>query len=337
MTAPVDPLDPDAFEINRTTVRDGVELAYVREGAGGVPLLLMNGWPGTKRIYYRNIQPLAEAGFEVVVADNRGWGDSPVPADRAQYADPVNVSRDMHALMEQLGHERWVVAGYDFGSMASQDMAMRFPDQVIRQVVWNGLSPAIPDDYHAAGIPGSQFEEIAEVSDHMTLQADPDALVASLDTREKRLAFIKGFYQGRTWREGGPVIPLAAPGAFDEAGAEFQAEPFTDPAVLRASLSFYEISAKPELLSEPPMLAEKNTHTETLILCGMEDKLINGPQMCRRARVAYNHLVGPFMVPDAGHFVSWEQPEALNGALIAFCRDLLSANEASRSTAHVLD
>ena len=319
----VNHLDPDAYEIHRTTVRDGVELAYIREGVGGVPLLLMNGWPGTKRIYYKNIGPLAAAGFEVVVADNRGWGDSPVPADKSQYADPVNVSRDMHALMEQLGHRRWVLCGYDFGSMASQDMALRFSDQVIRQVVWNGLSPHIPDTYHAAGIPGGQFEEILEISDHMAIQGRPDELLATLATRDARLAFIMGFYQGRVWREGGPIIQLAAPGAFDDQAAAFQAEPFADAAHLRASLSFYEVSANPELLSEPPRLMEPNTVTETMILIGMEDKVVNGLGMARRARLAYSHLVGPFMIPDAGHFLSWEAPEVFNGALITFCRDLL--------------
>src|ERR1700760_2665291 len=195
MSLTINPVDPNAYTIHRATVRDGIELAYIREGIGGVPLLLMNGWPGTKRIYYKNIEPLAAAGFEVVVADNRGWGDSAVPADTSQYADPVNVSRDMHALMEQLGHERWVLAGYDFGSMASQDMALRFSDQVIRQVVWNGLSPHIPDVYHAAGIPGGQFEEILEISDHMSIHGRPDELLESLPSRDERLAFIKGFYQ----------------------------------------------------------------------------------------------------------------------------------------------
>jgi pimeloyl-ACP methyl ester carboxylesterase len=324
MSLTINPVDPDAYAVHRTTVRDGIELAYIREGIGGVPLLLMNGWPGTKRIYYKNIEPLAAAGFEVVVADNRGWGDSAVPADTSQYADPVNVSRDMHALMEQLGHERWVLAGYDFGSMASQDMALRFSDQVIRQVVWNGLSPHIPEVYHAAGIPGGQFEEILEISDHMSIHGRPDELVASLPSREERLAFIKGFYQGRVWREGGPIIPLTGPGAFDDEAAAFQAEPFGDADHLRASLSFYEVSANPELMSEPPRLAEPNTVTETMILIGVEDKVISGIGMARRAKYGYRHLVGPFLIPDAGHFISWEQPEVFNSALITFCRDLLA-------------
>ena len=61
-------IDPGRFEIHRASVRDGVELAYVREGVGGYPLLLVHGWPETMRIWWRNIEPLAEAGFDV-----RAW------------------------------------------------------------------------------------------------------------------------------------------------------------------------------------------------------------------------------------------------------------------------
>jgi pimeloyl-ACP methyl ester carboxylesterase len=56
-------LDGDAFVVHRTKVRDDLELAFVREGSGGYPLLLLHGWPETKRIWWRNIEPLAAAGF----------------------------------------------------------------------------------------------------------------------------------------------------------------------------------------------------------------------------------------------------------------------------------
>ena len=50
---------PDRFAVERAASRDGLELAFVREGAGGYPLLLVHGWPETKRIWWRNIEPLA--------------------------------------------------------------------------------------------------------------------------------------------------------------------------------------------------------------------------------------------------------------------------------------
>ena len=44
-------------------------------------MLLVHGWPETKRIWWRNIEPLAAAGFEVIVPDLRGFGDSDVGPD----------------------------------------------------------------------------------------------------------------------------------------------------------------------------------------------------------------------------------------------------------------
>ena len=69
-------LDPGAFATHRATVRDGLELAYVHEGAGGTPLLVLHGWPETRRIWWRNIGPLAAGGFEVIAPDHPGFGRS---------------------------------------------------------------------------------------------------------------------------------------------------------------------------------------------------------------------------------------------------------------------
>lgn len=66
---------PASLRVHRAEAR-GVELAYFREGAGGYPLLLLHGWPETKRIWWRNIVPLAAAGFDVLAPDLRGFGDS---------------------------------------------------------------------------------------------------------------------------------------------------------------------------------------------------------------------------------------------------------------------
>ena len=74
---------PDAsrFAIERAEVREGLELAFIREGPGGYPLLLVHGWPETKRIWWRNIAALAQAGFEVIAPDLRGFGDSALAPD----------------------------------------------------------------------------------------------------------------------------------------------------------------------------------------------------------------------------------------------------------------
>ena len=117
--------DPQRFEVHRAQVRDGLELAYIREGVGGYPLLLLHGWPETKRIWWRNIEPLASAGFEVIVPDLRGFGDSGVAPDG--FYDQVAVAGDVHALVHDLlGHERCATAGGDWGGVVAQELGLRY-------------------------------------------------------------------------------------------------------------------------------------------------------------------------------------------------------------------
>ena len=117
----MDELDPAAFEVRRATVR-GVDLAYVREGVGGFPLVLLHGWPETMRIWWRYIRPLADAGFEVIVPDLRGFGLSGQPPDG--FHDVVAQARDIEALVRgELGHDRAVTCGGDIAPAITEATA----------------------------------------------------------------------------------------------------------------------------------------------------------------------------------------------------------------------
>ncbi|HMO54136.1 MAG TPA: alpha/beta fold hydrolase, partial [Tepidiformaceae bacterium] len=72
-----DDLRPDRYPVEYVALR-GFRQAFVHAGVGGRPILLVHGWPETKRIWWRNIDVLAGAGFEVIVPDLRGFGDSEV-------------------------------------------------------------------------------------------------------------------------------------------------------------------------------------------------------------------------------------------------------------------
>jgi len=326
---PSDELDSNAFEVHRMEVRGGVELAYVREGVGGVPLVLAHGWPSTKRIFWRNIAPLAAAGFEVIVPDQRGIGDSPSPRPQP-YVDIATSSRDLHALLTKLGHERVVAAGGDFGSGVVQDMSNRFPGFVIRQMVWNGMAPVVPEAYAEIGIHMSQLEEVSDLSSHMLDNGlDPEGVMANYDTPEKRRDYIMGYHTlsgQRVWRDGADPIQYTGPGSFDEKASFFMAEPYMDEAAFRASLGWYEgalsfMNAESIIEVESPAITEMNK-VETLVLYGEHDHIV-GATYPARMEAASEKIVGPYIVGGSGHFVQFERAGLFNQTLITFCRDLL--------------
>jgi pimeloyl-ACP methyl ester carboxylesterase len=306
--------NPD-FEVHRASVR-GVEIAYWREGAGGFPLLLVHGWPETKRIWARNVRPLAEAGFEVIVPDLRGFGDSGLAEDG--FYDVAAESRDLEALVRDvLGHERVVTCGGDLGGVVAQDMALRVPGLVVRQVMFNTVLPVLGELYEAAGIAPDLPRETRMAADYFMRQArDADGLAGELGSDEERRRYVAGMYGHRFW---------AAPGGFSAEDVAFHVEPFGDADSFRASIANYESAAGSRERSELPRFMEPNP-TPTLVMYGPEDHVIPR-SFPAAAEVAFPDRMGPFVVPGAGHFLQWERAELLNDAVRHFCPDLLGRSE----------
>jgi pimeloyl-ACP methyl ester carboxylesterase len=300
-----------AFELERTEVRPGVEIAFVRAGVGGYPLLLLHGWPETKRIWWRNIAPLAQAGFEVIVPDLRGYGDSGLATDG--FYDLAAHAHDMHALVcDVLGHERCAAAGGDLGGGVVQDLGLRFTGFIERQVLFNSVLPLLGKAYEDAGIATAPSRELRMAADYFVRQGrEADSLAAELDTPERRRRYVGEFYGHRFW---------ATPGAFSREQVEFMTEPFADPERLRAGWGNYESALGTRPSSEPPRFFEVSD-VPTLALYGADDHVIwrQFPQMCE---VAFTELIGPFVVQRAGHFLQWERADLFNRAVAYFLSGL---------------
>jgi pimeloyl-ACP methyl ester carboxylesterase len=277
-------------------------LAYERAGEGGKPLLLLHGWPETRRIWERNVEPLAQSGFEVIAPDLRGFGDSPLASDDRY--DVAAHSADMAELIAGLGHERIVVCAGDLGGVVAQDLSLRYAGLVERLCLFNTIPPLIE------GGPPPIPRATRMAADYFIRQSkDADGLAAELDTPEKRRRYVATFYGSRFW---------AAPGSFSREDVDRMTEPFADADRFRASIANYEYAGGPRTAPEAPRLLEPNP-TPTLILYGPEDHVIplDFPE---RMEAAFPNRAGPFLVQGAGHFLQWERADVLNGALQWLCQ-----------------
>jgi pimeloyl-ACP methyl ester carboxylesterase len=303
-----DHIDPNRSATHRAAPSTGQTLAYLREGVGGAPLLLVHGWPETKRIWWRNIEPLAAPGFEVIVPDLRGFGDSDPAPER--FYDVAAFAMDLHALVtEELGHPACFAVGGDAGGPVLYDLSLRYPGFVPKLCFFNTVAPVLVNGEHeAAGIPPDTDRAVRATADYFLRQAnDADGLVAELDTPERRRAYVAGMYGHRLW---------GAPTAFSTADVAFMTEPFADADHFRASISLYGAAGGRREMKDMARFLEPNP-TPTLVLYGPEDHVVP-TSFPARCAVAFTECVGPFEVAGSGHFLQWEAADLFNRALVHF-------------------
>jgi pimeloyl-ACP methyl ester carboxylesterase len=311
-------LDPARFAVHRFEGR-GFRQAYVREGQGGVPLLLVHGWPESKRIWWRVIAPLATAGFDVIVPDLRGFGDSDVGPD-GFHDVPAHVGDLQALLVDALGLERVVLCGGDLGGPVVQMLALDHPELVERLVLFNSPLP-----YDKERMAGMASRPPAEAADYFVRQGlDADGLAADLATAEQRRRYIATFYTSRFWAHPGAFMGDASM-VFGPYGGtpevDFHTEPFADAAKLRASFGGYESVFDAARQSGPAHLA-RNESVRALLLFGTSDHVIY-PAFDEMAAVVFPDHDGPHRLERCGHFVPWEAPTELVAHVRRFCADLL--------------
>ncbi|MCB1520627.1 MAG: alpha/beta hydrolase [Hyphomicrobiaceae bacterium] len=123
----------------RSFSSDGVEIAYMDEGAGA-PVLLIHGfasniatnWVSTSWVGY-----LKGKGYRVIALDNRGHGRSQKLYELSEYGAPL-MAEDARRLLDHLGIAAANVMGYSMGARISAFLALNHPDRV-SSVVFGGL------------------------------------------------------------------------------------------------------------------------------------------------------------------------------------------------------
>jgi pimeloyl-ACP methyl ester carboxylesterase len=120
---------------------NGIRLHIAEQGSGPL-VLLLHGWPESWHSWRHQFAPLAAAGYRVVAPDQRGYARSDRPEDVSAYT-LLHLVGDVVGLIRELGEDRAVVVGHDWGAPVAWTTALLRPD-VVRAVAGLSVPPVLP-------------------------------------------------------------------------------------------------------------------------------------------------------------------------------------------------
>jgi pimeloyl-ACP methyl ester carboxylesterase len=261
----------------------GVGIEYDLVGTGR-PVVLLHGFPDSRRLWRHQVPALEHAGFQVIVPDMRGYGASDKPAEAQAYAMAALVG-DVLAVMDDAGVQRAHVVGHDWGAAVAWALATAVGDRVDQLVA---LSVGHPASFMADGF--RQHEK----SWYMLLFQFPGIAEQWLSDDD--------WANFRAWA--GHPDADAAISQLDANGS------------LTPGLNYYRANRPPEAYLRGP-LELPPVQAPTMGVWSSGDFALGEAQMTSSATSVagpwrYERLEGP------GHWMQLEAPEDVNRLLIDF-------------------
>jgi haloacetate dehalogenase len=262
-------------------------------GGRGAPVVMLHGYPQTGQMW-RKVAPQLLDEFTIVCPDLRGYGDSDKPRDGY---DKRTMARDIHLLMESLGHKRYAVVGHDRGARVAHRLAVDHPDAVTRLCVLD----IVPTHtvFRDTG------KELAAAYWHWFYFQVPDLPELMIGAAPE--AFLRYMLRGLTFRAG----------AIEEPMVQDYLRAFTLPGTIRAGLEDYRAAASRDFEDDERDLALK-LRCAVLAIWGEHGKMHTLFDVLATWREKASDVRGRSL--PCGHFIPEEMPAELVTELRQFLR-----------------
>jgi pimeloyl-ACP methyl ester carboxylesterase len=262
---------------------------HVVIGGDGPPLLLVHGWP-ENWYAWRHVMPALARQFTVIAVDQRGIGLSDKPADGY---DTGTLAGDLVALMDTLGHPRFAAVGHDTGFAITYALASDHPDRVDRVALAEIPGPPAT----AASPPAFGPSFINDRLWHIPFNRVEDL-------PEKLIAGREDIYFGYEFAIQG--------GKLSDDVIKYYVDLVSNPDALRGCLGFYR-----GLDATLAQNEERKTRPLAMPVLAFGGAASYGEHVGEAMSPLAND-VQSVVIPDAGHWVAEEAPEAMLAALTAF-------------------
>jgi haloacetate dehalogenase len=273
------------LEVDTGVVRvDDVRLHYTRAGEGPL-LVLLHGWPQTSLCWRPVLADLA-ATHTVVAPDLRGYGLSDKPAGGY---DKRRMAADVAELVTALGFEHASVVGHDRGGRVAHRWGLDRPDQVRRLVVLDIVPTREMFRRLDAGTGSGYWHWLFHMQPDL-----PERLVAQ-DVR----GYLEYFFERWTVNRHG-----LTPDAVDA-----YVRAFSRPGAMRAGFDDYRATPDDLALDDEDAAAGRRLRMPVLALWGSAGLPARLPALDIWREYA-DDVTGA-EIPDCGHFIAEERPDAL--------------------------
>ncbi|BBY05977.1 epoxide hydrolase A [Mycobacterium noviomagense] len=308
---------------------NGVRVRVVEAGERGAPVVVLaHGFPELAYSWRHQIPALAAAGYHVLAPDQRGYGGSSRPEAVEAY-DIKALTADIVGLLDDVGAERAVWVGHDWGAPVVWGAAQLHPDRVAAAA---GLS--VPPTPRSQVPPTQAFRNI--FGDHFfymlyfqqpgvadaELNADPAKvirrMIGGLRGSDDRAAAVRMARPGPEGFVERLPEPNGLPGwisadELDHYVGEFSRTGFT------GGLNWYRnLDRNWEILADP---VSATITVPALFMAGTADPVLGFMRRDRASEV----VTGPYrevMIDGAGHWLQQERPDEVNAALLDFLEGL---------------
>lgn len=123
--SPIEFPKPTMISVNGVVL----EVFQVRKQNSGKPIVLCHGFPEHAFSWRYQISALVEAGYHVIVPNQRGYGNSSRPTEVTDY-DIEHLTGDLIALLDHYGYKDACFVGHDWGANVVWNLALLHPERV---------------------------------------------------------------------------------------------------------------------------------------------------------------------------------------------------------------
>jgi pimeloyl-ACP methyl ester carboxylesterase len=223
-------------------------------------------------------------------------------------AEQAAIGQDLVDLADALGLARFAVAGYDWGGRAACIAAALHPDRVRAAVLIGGYS--IQDTIAAPRPAAPEAEQALWYQWYFNTERGRAGLAAN----RRPLCRLLWKTWSPTWR--------FTDETFNRTASSFDNPDFVDVVVHSYRHRNLNAPGEPRFAEiERQLAARPKIDVPSIVLYGGDDGIAKPAADSPVDRASFTKLVARRIVPDAGHFVPRERPEAVASAML----ELLSA------------